>query len=131
MNKKITYVTDEGVKEFIKQLAETWYNARNEAETKAQFEKELEAYIKTRETKAEARGREYRLDRELAKYLNGEQVDAMAMVQGFANVFIQVMCIDTNADKATMKLEGMRILGRNVGDWKVVASKVKEKKNAK
>lgn len=71
--------------------------------------------------RAEEKGREYSLNESLKAYLAGKQVDAMTMVRAFANIFIAVMCIDTNADSAEITLKDLEIMGKPVGTWKVKA----------
>lgn len=72
--------------------------------------------------KAEERGRAYKLNQDLKKYLGAEKLNTLIMVQSFAYIFIAVMCLDTNSTSAEITLKDLKIRDKSVGTWKVKAT---------
>lgn len=94
-------------------------------------ERELAQHIDKLIEQAHQRGLEFSLAGTLKEYMQDGRGDLLTMVQGFANIFIACMCVDTNAKRAQIELTDMKVKGESIGDWRVQAVRLKAPKESK
>lgn len=86
--------------------------------------RKLEDLVARQTTAAYKQGQEYRIAQDLKRYMSRNEADTVGMVTGFANILISVLCIDTNATDAELKMSDLSIREKPVGTWKVTIKQI-------